>query len=204
MAKENHSKTKHYLGGATATAATATVEGAGSGGGSPFPQMAPGGFEPAVAVGNATALIPAAAAPDETAAGTRAGNRTSRKLSRLRALPPAYLAAWILFVLLVLTAAFGTLLTPHGIGDSEKFQFRQETVGGQTVYIVPPVRPNGEFLLGTDHRGIDLLSLLLNGMKLTLGFAAVIALCRFLLGMPLGLWGGSSRFYLGPSANGER
>lgn len=191
MTQDNRWKPKRYSAGtALAAGGTAPADGTKS-----YLQRKPDDFIPlsTPVVATPVAATPADIAAEQPAAARQDVPRLRRFAERLRRLPMAYLAAWSLFLLLLLTALLGTRLMPHSIGDGAKFQYRQVTEGGQPVYIIPPVRPNGEFWLGTDHRGIDLLSLLLNGMKLTLGFAASIALCRFLFGIPLGLWGAGSR-----------
>ncbi|WP_058303767.1 ABC transporter permease [Gorillibacterium timonense] len=185
MAHRNRWQPKAYQSGSSVTPASTGQASSTSAG---YPPVTPGGFAPA----DSKALSEVERA--RQVIGSSSKNPMKSMVKRLSKHSPAYLTAWVLFGLLILTAVLGTWLMPHSIADSEKFQFRQELVDGQTVYTTPPVKPNSEFLLGTDHRGIDLLSLLLNGMKLTLGFSLSIALCRFLIGVPLGLWGGSSRF----------
>ncbi|MGG1519404.1 ABC transporter permease subunit [Paenibacillus oryzisoli] len=101
-----------------------------------------------------------------------------------------YLSIGMLSVFL-LVMIFGTWLKPHGISPEDKINMLQyQDIDGKTRYRIPPFAPNGTFLLGTDHRGFDILSLLLNGLKYTLGTALGLTLVRFAAALPWGLWSG--------------
>lgn len=91
-----------------------------------------------------------------------------------------YRLAWLLLLLLAFVAVFGSYLMPHAI-DPSATVFRPETAP-----------PSDTYWLGTEHRGYDLLSLLLNGAKYTLGFALAVTMVRFLLALPLGLFAGTA------------
>lgn len=97
-----------------------------------------------------------------------------------------------LIALVLLTAIFGGWIKPHGITAADKVYLKQELVDGKIEYNSPPLPPDSTFLLGTDHRGFDMLSLLLNGMKYTLGYALMLTGFRFLFALPLGLWSGTT------------
>jgi ABC-type dipeptide/oligopeptide/nickel transport system permease subunit len=103
-----------------------------------------------------------------------------------------YYLAWGLLILLILAAVLGGWLKPHGIGPSDKINLIAKEVDGKLNYVTPPFAPRGRFLLGTDHRGLDMLSLLLNGFKYTLGTALLITLSRFVLALLLGMWSGAT------------
>lgn len=93
-------------------------------------------------------------------------------------------------VLILLVMIFGTWLKPHGISPEDKINMIQYQEDGKTRYSIPPYAPNSTFWLGTDHRGYDMLSLLLNGLKYTLGTALGLTLLRFVFALPWGLWSG--------------
>jgi len=102
-----------------------------------------------------------------------------------------------LMVLFVLLMLFGSWIKPHPITPDHKINFIQVQQDGKTRYLSPPFAPNHTFLLGTDHRGYDMLSLLLNGMKYTLGTALILTLARCLIALPWGMWSGASGRGLG-------
>lgn len=104
----------------------------------------------------------------------------------------AFYLSVALIVLILLAAVFGTWLKPHGISPEDKINMIQYQQDGKTRYSIPPFSPNSTFLLGTDHRGFDMLSLLLNGLKYTLGMALALTLLRFILALPWGLWSGTT------------
>ncbi|HDR7512844.1 ABC transporter permease [Bacillus toyonensis] len=51
---------------------------------------------------------------------------------------------------------------------------------------VPPFPPSLQFLFGTDRAGYDLLNLIIEGAKWTIGFAILVAFLRMLLGIVIG------------------
>ncbi|MCL6458543.1 MAG: hypothetical protein K6T85_11115, partial [Gorillibacterium sp.] len=137
---------------------------------------------------------PAPRSPENLEAAQPSSKWTLQSLLRyLKKLPKAYIIAWVLLVLLILIALFGTQLMPHPIDDSQKFTYLEKIVHGEKTYLSPPLKQDADHWFGTDHRGIDVFSLLLNGMKYTLGFTFAVVFCRFLIGIPLGLLGGSYR-----------
>ncbi|RKP44502.1 hypothetical protein D7Z26_26700 [Cohnella endophytica] len=103
---------------------------------------------------------------------------------------PLFYCACGLIVLIALIAAFGGMLKPHGISESDKIVMITKEIDGKLEYSMPPFEPNSSFPLGSDHRGFDILSMLMNGLKYTLGVAALLTLLRFLIAVPLGMWSG--------------
>jgi peptide/nickel transport system permease protein len=101
-----------------------------------------------------------------------------------------YGTAWALLLLLVGVALFGGFIKPHALDPEKTIPFEKRMINGEEKYVTPPFPPDSRFLLGTDHRGFDVLSLLLNGAKYTLGFALAITASRFLLALPAGLLAG--------------
>lgn len=101
-----------------------------------------------------------------------------------------YHLAWALMTLLLFITVFGTYLMPHGIGIENRLQGEWQVIDGVKKMVLPPYAPGGAYPLGTDHRGYDVLSLLLNGAKYTLGYALLVTLLRFLIALPLGLFTG--------------
>ncbi|MBD0381954.1 hypothetical protein [Paenibacillus sedimenti] len=97
-----------------------------------------------------------------------------------------------LIILFLLVMIFGSRLKPHEITPDHKINMIQYQEDGKTRYAKPPFAPNSTFLLGTDHRGYDMLSLLLNGLKYTMGTALLLTLLRFAIALPWGLWTGTS------------
>lgn len=99
----------------------------------------------------------------------------------------AYYCSIALIVLILLVMIFGKWLMPHGITPDDKINMIQYQEDGKKRYSIPPYAPNSTFLLGTDHRGFDVLSLLLNGLKYTLGTALTLILFRFVFALPWGI-----------------
>ncbi|NOV02491.1 hypothetical protein [Paenibacillus planticolens] len=104
----------------------------------------------------------------------------------------AFYISLALIVLILLVALFGTWLKPHGISPEDKINMLQYQQDGKTRYSIPPFSPNSTFLLGTEHRGFDMLSLLLNGLKYTLGTTLALTLLRFVIAVPWGMWSGTT------------
>lgn len=106
-------------------------------------------------------------------------------LARIR-----YGTAWVLVLLLAAVALFGGFIKPYSLNPEVKISYEKRIVGGEEKYVTPPFPPDSSYRLGTDHRGFDMLSLLLNGAKYTLGFALAVTLSRFALALPAGLAAG--------------
>ncbi len=103
-----------------------------------------------------------------------------------------YRLAGAMLLLLVFVAVFGSYIMPYEITKEHKIGIVHEVVDGVSKSIAPPFGPSLDHPLGTDHRGYDVLSLLLNGAKYTLGFAFLVTLVRIAIALPLGLYSGST------------
>jgi peptide/nickel transport system permease protein len=103
-----------------------------------------------------------------------------------------YRLGWVLLILLVLVAVFGHQLMPYEITPETNQSYEWQIVDGKKTIVTAPFPPSSQHWLGTDHRGYDVLSLLLNGAKYTLGFALAVTVARFLIAMPLGLFAGAT------------
>ncbi|PWK07934.1 ABC transporter permease subunit [Tumebacillus permanentifrigoris] len=101
-----------------------------------------------------------------------------------------YGLSWIAFSLLVFVIVAGGWLMPHTIGTGDRIQWITEQVDGVVKYVTPPFAPSSRHWLGTDHRGLDVLSLLVNGARYTFGFALCVTVLRLLIGVPMGMWSG--------------
>jgi peptide/nickel transport system permease protein len=111
--------------------------------------------------------------------------RRRSKLTRLwRNLRKAPLSAWfglIVVAIYIITAIFAPLLAPYS---------ETELVGGA-------FEPwGGQFLLGTDQLGRDMLSRLIYGARNTVGIAFLTTMLSFLLGSALGLAAAISRGWI--------
>lgn len=95
-----------------------------------------------------------------------------------------------LMVLLAAVVLFGSFMKPYELNPEKTIQMEKRIVDGKEKYVTPPFHPDSRFWLGTDHRGFDMLSLVLNGAKYTLGYALAITASRFALALPLGMAAG--------------
>ncbi|HEU4965706.1 MAG TPA: ABC transporter permease subunit [Bacilli bacterium] len=103
-----------------------------------------------------------------------------------------YGLAWSLLLLLIFVAVFGSTIKPHGLEAADKQSVVSMNVDGAWKSVSAPFEPSATYWLGTDHRGFDVLSLLLNGAGYTIGLALLITLFRFLLAVPIGLYAGTT------------
>ncbi|TCP55866.1 ABC-type dipeptide/oligopeptide/nickel transport system permease subunit [Tumebacillus sp. BK434] len=103
-----------------------------------------------------------------------------------------YKIAWLLLLLLIFVTVFGSMIAPHGITHEFKMTYDYQIIDGKRQMVSAPFPPTGKFWLGTDHRGYDMLSLLLHGAKYTIGFALLITILRFCLALPLGMYAGTT------------
>lgn len=101
-----------------------------------------------------------------------------------------YRLAVTLMILLVLTTLFGHVLIPQPITPDRNDTYRWETVDGVRTMVTAPFPPDSQNWLGTDHRGYDVLSMILHGAKYTLGFSLAVTFCRYLIALPVGLLAG--------------
>ncbi|MFD2170585.1 ABC transporter permease [Tumebacillus lipolyticus] len=109
-----------------------------------------------------------------------------------------HIFAWTLVLLLLLLAVFGSHFMPYTIDEGDKVTMVRQQVDGEVKIAIPPFPPSKEHLLGTDHRGFDLLSLLLNGAKYTLGIGLAVTLARFLIAIPIGMYIGVTGIFRSP------
>lgn len=98
---------------------------------------------------------------------------------------PLMLGGFIL-ILLVLVVLFGPLLAPHNPYLIDRlvvphYDFENE------IYIRVPVEPGPEFTLGTDERGMDIVSLLLFGARTTVTAGVMVAALRVVIGLAAGM-----------------
>lgn len=92
----------------------------------------------------------------------------------------------IILIILLLVVLFGPLLAPHNPYLIDRlivphYDFTTET------YIRVPLEPGGEFPLGTDERGMDIVSLLLFGARTTITAGVLIATLRIVFGLAAGM-----------------
>jgi peptide/nickel transport system permease protein len=87
-----------------------------------------------------------------------------------------------LLVLLLATALFGPIVAPHDPEQSDALRF-ETNADGSTLPVAPPYAPDGEFLLGSDRTGRDLLSRLLFGARYTVFFIGLATLGRVVLAL---------------------
>lgn len=104
------------------------------------------------------------------------------------------LIAGILILFLLLTAAIMpwayTRLNPYA---TESMKVSTDA-GGNFTFVTPPFPPDDFNVLGSDEMGRDVWSLLIYGVRLTIGIGCAVAFFRFLLGFLVGL----------PAAYGQR
>ena len=90
--------------------------------------------------------------------------------------------AWMVLAGLVLSAAFAPWLAPYN---------------PFTIHAADSLKgPGRQYLLGTDQLGRDLLSLLLNGGRISLSVATAAEVVAIAFGLPLGLVAGYRRGFL--------
>lgn len=113
--------------------------------------------------------------PAGTAPAKRGSHRRSRWDRAWSALKKAPISAWfgmIVVLLYILTALFAPLIAPYG--ESQVVGAAFEPRGG-------------DYLLGTDQLGRDLLTRLIYGARNTIGIAFVTTLLTFAIGGVLGI-----------------
>ncbi|HHT7239522.1 TPA: ABC transporter permease [Bacillus cereus] len=90
---------------------------------------------------------------------------------------------WIggLFLTILMILSIGN--TIFNDGNIHKVILQYDKTGYPEV---PPFPPSLQFLFGTDRTGYDLLNLIIEGAKWTIGFAVLVAFLRMLLGIVIG------------------
>jgi len=91
---------------------------------------------------------------------------------------------------IILLFIFGMCLYPEHFSDAdpygrERTQYTYEN--GKSNLVIPPIPPNDEYPLGTDHRGRDLKSLIIYGSKLTIFSALTVTIIRLIIALPLSI-----------------
>ncbi|PEI96161.1 peptide ABC transporter permease [Bacillus pseudomycoides] len=88
----------------------------------------------------------------------------------------------ILFLVVLVGLSIGNTLWNGGHIRQVSLQY-----DAQGNVEAPPFSPSSKFLLGTDRKGYDLLHLVIEGAKWTIGISAFIAMMRVVLGVFLGV-----------------
>ncbi|MEK4579163.1 ABC transporter permease [Bacillus sp. FSL R12-0074] len=86
-----------------------------------------------------------------------------------------------LFLTILMVLSIGN--TVFNDGNIHKVILQYDKTGYPEV---PPFPPSMQFLFGTDRAGYDLLNLIIEGAKWTIGFAIVVAILRMVLGIIIG------------------
>lgn len=98
---------------------------------------------------------------------------------------PLILGGAIILVL-VGVVLFGPLLAPHNPYLIDQLVVPHYDFDAE-VYIRVPVLPGSEFTLGTDERGMDIVSLLLFGARTTVIAGVLVAAARVVIGLAAGM-----------------
>lgn len=88
----------------------------------------------------------------------------------------------ILFLVVLVGLSIGNTLWNGGHIRQVSLQY-----DAQGNVEAPPFSPSSKFLLGTDRKGYDLLHLVIEGAKWTIGISAFIAMMRVVLGLFFGV-----------------
>lgn len=86
-------------------------------------------------------------------------------------------------ILMILATLFGHYFSPHGADEQLKVHY----VAEENTVVAPPAAPGGEYPLGTDKQGFDMLAKMLDGAKYTILLSVSIAFIRVLIGGIIGL-----------------
>ncbi|EJQ41915.1 hypothetical protein IEE_04405 [Bacillus cereus BAG5X1-1] len=86
------------------------------------------------------------------------------------------------FLLILVLLSIGN--TIWNDGQIRKITLQYDAAGNPEV---PPFSPSSQFLLGTDRNGYDLLHLVIEGAKWTIGISFLIALLRMVMGVFFGV-----------------
>lgn len=92
----------------------------------------------------------------------------------------------IILLALFLVVLFGPLLAPYNPYLIDRLVVPHYDFASET-YIRVPVPPGGDYLLGTDERGMDIVSLLLFGARTTITAGVMIATLRMIIGLAAGM-----------------
>ncbi|MCM3738365.1 ABC transporter permease subunit [Bacillus cytotoxicus] len=87
------------------------------------------------------------------------------------------------FITIFLLLSIGNAIFNDGQIRKVSIQFNKDGIPE-----VPPYPPSFQFLLGTDGKGFDLLNLVIEGAKWTIGISILIALLRMVFGVCFGVF----------------
>jgi peptide/nickel transport system permease protein len=107
------------------------------------------------------------------ATGREAPSSWNTLLWRLRRNPKAVIGGTIVLILLV-AIVFAPLLAPH------------DPLDGELADSLAP--PGGDYVIGADKNGRDVLSRLIYGTRTALGGALAVVIISEVIGVPLGIW----------------
>lgn len=101
---------------------------------------------------------------------------------------PLYLGliSIILIIYVMLFPKTLTKINPYSIDSVKAIVTR----GGVSEVEGAPFRPSKEYILGSDSIGRDVFTMIIYGTRLTIGLGLLIAICRFLVAIPIGLASG--------------
>ncbi|PEY30150.1 peptide ABC transporter permease [Bacillus cereus] len=91
---------------------------------------------------------------------------------------------WLSSVFLIVLVLVSIGNTIWNDGQIRQVSLQYDAQGNPEV---PPFSPSSQFLLGTDRKGYDLLNLVIEGAKWTIGISAFIAIMRMMIGVFLGV-----------------
>ncbi|WP_243526064.1 ABC transporter permease [Bacillus pseudomycoides] len=91
---------------------------------------------------------------------------------------------WLSSVFLIVLVLVSIGNTIWNDGQIRQVSLQYDAQGNPEV---PPFSPSLQFLLGTDRKGYDLLNLVIEGAKWTIGISAFIAIMRMMIGVFLGV-----------------
>jgi peptide/nickel transport system permease protein len=118
-------------------------------------------------------------------------SKSSKKLFKLNDTLAnfSFLLGLLVVGAIFLIVIFGPFLAPYNpylldVVVSPHYDFEQE------IYIDVPVNPNEEFPLGTNEAGMDMISLILHGARITIIASVLIAASRVIIGLFVGLAAG--------------
>ncbi|ENQ3105093.1 ABC transporter permease subunit [Bacillus cereus] len=87
------------------------------------------------------------------------------------------------FIIIILLLSIGNTIFNDGHIRRVSIQYNEDGTPE-----VPPFSPSFQFLLGTDGKGFDLLNLVIEGAKWTIGISILIALLRIVFGVGFGVF----------------
>lgn len=116
------------------------------------------------------------------------GRRGRRRFRKAFFNAPMLLGSLIVLGLFLVVLFGPVWATSNPYIASKRIQPHLDSETGE--WISPPLEPSGDYPLGTDEYGNDILSMMLYGARNTLIAAAFIAMARIILGVILGAYAG--------------